>query len=172
MSPFDPQDDNASHGSLGTETSSNPRLEDMCRARDEADRLREEVCRLRERLEGVEEERNFHAAKANELMSLLTNGRGDAAQEELVKKTMQVAELNVQVQRLGADKEEMAQENARTRKELQDLSAVVRSLQNSASYSSDEEEHFDEDEEDEEEVELTAEKALDMTLSNMKAHIE
>ncbi|KAL3907552.1 MAG: hypothetical protein SGARI_003484 [Bacillariaceae sp.] len=106
------------------------------------------------------------------MMSLLTNGRGDAAQEELVKKTMQVAELNVQVQRLGADKEEMAQENARTRKELQDLSVVVRSLQNSVSYSSDEEEDFDEDDEDEEEVELTAEKALDMTLSNMKAHIE
>jgi hypothetical protein len=170
MPPFDLKDDDnddvCSHASLGTEVNGT-RFEDVCRARDDADRLREELCRLRERLEGVEEERNFHAAKANELMCLLKIDKNDSVNQELVKKTLQVAGLNTQVERLHNEKEAMVQANARFKKEIQDLSAVVRSLQNTMKLSEEEE---SDDEEDE--IELTAEKALDMTLGNMKAHIE
>jgi len=50
-------------------------IEDVCRvARDEADGLRKEVCELRLRLEEVEEESKFHAAKANELTDILLVG--------------------------------------------------------------------------------------------------
>lgn len=175
MPPFDIIDDACSQGSLHT-ASSGPRLEEMCgRARDEANRLRIEVCTLRIRVEELEEERNYHAVKANELTSVIKINDGEGINAELVKKTMQVVELKNEIQRLKAEKEEMAQENARIQRqrdsahqELQDLSVVVRSLQTSA-YA--EEEPYD-SEDEEKVIELTAAKALDMTLSNMKAHIE
>jgi len=180
MPPYDTSsaiaDDTCSQGSVNTETSGF-RLEDVCRVRDEADKLRSEVCALRIRLEEVEEERNFHAAKANEFTQLVkVNGRNEI-HEELIRKTLHVAELTTQINRLKADKENLAQENARlqrqndaTRKEMEDLSVVVRSLQ-TAAYSTDEDDESLE-EEDEEEIVLTPEKALNMTLGNMKAHVE
>ncbi|KAG7374048.1 hypothetical protein IV203_013143 [Nitzschia inconspicua] len=153
-------------------------FQEMCnRARDEASRLREETCALRTRVEELEEERNFHATKASELTSLINTIKTDGANAALVKKVMQVADLKIEIQKLKKEKEDILQENVRfqrqrdcAHKELEDLSVVVRSLQTSV-YAEDE--AFEPgDEEEEEEIVLTAEKALDMTLGNMKAHIE
>jgi hypothetical protein len=174
MPPYDSSitiDDNVSEGSVVTTETT-----DSCRIRDEADSLRREVCELRIRLEEVEEERNFHAAKANEMTSLFKFKGRNEVHEELVNKTLRVAELTTQVNKLKAEKTHIAEENAKlvrqrdaTRKEMQDLTTVVRSLQTSA-YSFEDDNYSDSGEE--EDIILTPEKALDMTLGNMKDHIE
>jgi hypothetical protein len=147
--------------------------EDVCRARDEAAGLRSEVCQLRVRMEEIEEERNFNAAKANEFQDILSTFKKEHVHEELVKKSLQVAEMSMsldslksQIRTLTAENEKLRNASAEDRSKMTDLSGVVRSLQGYASCESDEED------EDEEEVVLTAEKALDMTLKNMKFHIE
>lgn len=148
--------------------------EDACRARDEAAALRSEMCQLRLRLEEVEEDRNYNAAKTNELQELLKDFKKEHVHDVLVKKSLQVAEMAMsldnlqgQIKALKAENQKLKRARQEDMTKMQDLSGVVRSLQ-CASYSSDE----DEDDDDEEEIVLTPEKALDMTLKNMKFHIE
>jgi uncharacterized protein YcbK (DUF882 family) len=149
------------------------RNEDACRARDEAAGLRSEMCQLRLRLEEVEEDRNYNAAKTNELQELLRDFKKEHVHDVLVKKSLQVAEMSMSLDKLQGEIKALKAENQKLKrgrqedkKKMQDLSDVVRSLQ-CASYSSDED-----DDDDEEEVVLTPEKALDMTLKNMKFYVE
>ena len=56
-------------------------------AEAEAASFRMELCQLRMRVEEVEEERNYHAAKAQELEDLLRKQKKDYVHDELVKKS-------------------------------------------------------------------------------------
>ena len=169
------------------------RLEDVCRVRDEAQSLRQEICKLRSRLEEVEEESKFHAAKANELTELLMNGKSCkgnsgiddtilAQSNELAKRARRIERLEKTVTKLTTEKSMLEIERDNAKKETAELSVVVRSLQNvttssidkNKSYSDADDDDDDDDDESEasEEVVLTPETALDLTLSNLKEHIE
>jgi hypothetical protein len=180
MTPRDDDNDTCSvHSNSTTEMMTPPQrdrsIEDICRVRDEADALRNEICTLRTRLEEVEDERNFHAAKAHELTDIVKTKKDDAY-DELEKKAKLVAEMSTRLERLEMEKQAIANENRKlhkqldvTRSEMGDLSVVVRSLQTAAYFTDDDNDTVSDDED---EVVLTPEKALDMTLVNMKAHIE
>ncbi len=160
------------------------RMENVRRVRDEADSLRQEICQLRIRLEEVEEESKFHAAKANELTELLmncNNGNGvdETAlkqSESLAKKDCQIESLEKKITKLETEKALLVVERDNVKKEMAMMSNVVRSLQNVAKGSPDNSYHEDDDSEDEESedeaVVLTPETALDLTLGNLKDHIE
>ena len=161
------------------------RLEDVRRVRDEADGLRQEICQLRIHLEEVEEESKFHAAKANELMELLVQTNGDKESgidaivlkqsEDLARKTCQIESLEKKITELATEKALLEIEKDKAKKETADMSNVVRSLQNvvsSPESSSHGDEDGDDESEDSEEIVLTPETALDLTLGNLKEHIE
>jgi chromosome segregation ATPase len=119
---------------------------------------RNELYRLQVRCEDLEQDRNYHAVKANELQEI-----DDIIQETLLmKKTMQIAEasmdvdrLHLHIRKLESEINIMKNERETERANIMDISGIVRSLQSSCQES---------DEEEEEEVFLTPEKALDMTL--------
>lgn len=168
------------------------RLEDVRRVRDEAESLRQEICKLRSRLEEVEEESKFHAAKANELTELLMNSnscKGNsgiddtilAQSDELAKRSRRIEKLEKKITKLTTEKAMLEIERDNAKIETAELSVVVRSLQNVTTISmdkkesdSDADEDGDDDDESEEseEIVLTPETALDLTLSNLKEHIE
>lgn len=176
------------------------RLEDVRRVRDEAESLRHEICNLRTRLEEVEEESKFHAAKANELQELLMNSHSTSGNsgidatilkqaDELAKKTCQIEALEKKITEITIQKTMLEVERDEAKKESLELSHVVRSLQNVTKSSmerslrsrdksddddssSSESEDSDDESEDSEEIVLTPESALDLTLGNLKEHIE
>jgi len=165
------------------------RLEDVRRVRDEAESLRKEICQLRIRLESVEEESKFHAAKANELTELLMNVNSSSGNsgidstilrqsEELARKFCQIGTLEKKITKLKTEKSMMEIERDNAKKDTAKLSSVVRSLQTyseSGSHMDDDNDDDDEDGDDSEESEevvLTPETALDLTLGNLKEHIE
>ena len=159
------------------------RLEDVRRVRDEAQSLRHEICQLRIRLEEVEEESKFHAAKANELTELLMNGHSSSGNsgiddtilkqsEELARKACQIETLEKKITNLTTEKALLEIKRNDAKKETAELSKVVRSLQSvndksNRSYCED-----DDESEESEEIVLTPETALDLTLGNLKEHIE
>ena len=161
------------------------RMSAMSRVRDEADGLRQEICQLRIRLEEVEEESKFHAAKANELQELLmkSNENDDIDEtllkqsEELAKKDCQIEALEKKITELMTEKALLELERDDAKKEMAEMSNVVRSLQKVAtpdcsSHDGDDEDDSDDESEDSEEIVLTPETALDLTLGNLKEHIE
>jgi hypothetical protein len=151
------------------------RVEDQCRATNELVALRNKLCQMCVRCEELEQDRNYTAAKVNELQEVVCAFTSDDVHETLMKKSLQVAEISMEVDRLQLKIKQLAAENQQLKNQREadkcmmvDLSVVVKSLQ-SLSFDSDDEE----DDEEEEEVEiLTAEKAFDMTLRNMKYQIE
>lgn len=163
------------------------RMENVRRVRDEADSLRQEICQLRIRLEEVEEESKFHAAKANELTELLMNSNNGNGVDEtalkqseaLAKKDCQIESLEKKITKLETEKALLGVERDNAKKEMVEMSKVVRSLQNVAKGSPDNSYHEYDDEEDDEDDEsedeavvLTPDTALDLTLGNLKDHIE
>lgn len=136
--------------------------------RDEAAKLRNDVCQLQVRLEQVEDERNYTAAKANELEEIIRAFKQDHVHEELVKKSLQLAEVSMAVDSLRSEiktlqdeKVQLLRSRARDRKTMEELSEVLKSLQFSTN-----------DEDEEEDAVLTPEKALDLALRNLKGNIE
>jgi chromosome segregation ATPase len=125
--------------------------------------IRNELCRLQVRCEDLEQDRNYHAVKASELQEILEAHLFDDVQDTLMKKSMQIAEasmgvdrgLHLHIRKLEAEINRMKTERETEQANMMDLSGIVRSLQSSCQES---------DEEEEEEVFLTPEKALDMTL--------
>ena len=162
-------------GEVNVDFNSSFRVEDQCRPTNEIVALRNELCKIRVHCEELEQDRNHTAAKVNELQEVLYAFKFDDVHETLMKKSLQVAELSMEVDSLHVKIKKLAAENQQlknTREADQSmmlvLSGVVKSLQ-CVAFDSDEEE----DDEEEEEIEiLTAEKALDMTLRNMKYQIE
>lgn len=165
------------------------RLEDVRRVRDEAESLRKEICQLRIRLEEVEEESKFHAAKANELTELLMNVHSSSGNsgidatilkqsEELARKSCQIETLERKITKIKTEKAMLEIERDDAKKESVKLSSVVRSLQTYSESGShmgdddDDDNDNDDDSEESEEVVLTPETALDLTLGNLKEHIE
>lgn len=163
------------------------RLEDVRRVRDEAESLRKEICQLRIRLEEVEEESKFHAAKANELTELLMNVNSSSGNsgidttilrqsEELARKHCEIDNLEKKITKLKTEKSMLEIERDAAKKETAKLSSVVRSLQTYSESGShigdDDDDGDDDDSEESEEVVLTPETALDLTLGNLKEHIE
>jgi chromosome segregation ATPase len=148
---------------------------DHCRATNEIVALRNELCKMRVRCEELEQERNYTAAKVNELQEIVCAFKSDDVHETLMKKSLQVAEismevdsLHVKIKKLAAENQQLKNAREADKSIMLDLSGMVKSLQ-CISFDSDQEE----DDEEEEEVEiLTAEKALDMTLRNMKYQVE
>jgi hypothetical protein len=135
--------------------------------------LRKDLCLYQVRCEELEQERNYNAAKVAELQDVLKAYNAGDVQKALVDKSMQVAEISMDIDRLNVELRKSHAVNVRIQKErdadkavMRELSGVVKSLQ-CASYNSDESE-----EEEEEEETLTPEKALDMTLKNLKMHVE
>jgi len=171
-----------------TPDSQEQRLENVRRVRDEAEGLRQEICRLRLRLEEVEDESKFHAAKANELTDLLTCGQSQEdisvtlqQSEVLAQRACRIETLEKAITALTTEKALLEIDRDKAKKETAELSSVVRSLQSVTTLSmdhkdSDEEGEddgdSDEDSDDEEEIILTPETALDLTLGNLKEHIE
>ena len=138
--------------------------------RHEAAKLRSDVCQLQVRLEEIENERNYTAAKANELEEVIRAFKQDHVHEELVKKSLQLAEVSMaldslrsEIKNLQDEKIQLLRSRARDRKTMEELSEVLKSLQFN---------NHDEDEDDEEDVVLTPEKALDLALRNLKGNIE
>eukprot|EP00536_Pseudo-nitzschia_multiseries_P015737 jgi/Psemu1/292179/fgenesh1_pg.942_\ len=180
------------------------RLENVRRVRDEAEGLRQEICQLRIRMEEVEEESKFHAAKANELTELLLHsnsnchGHGHSNQanaeelslslqqsEVLAQRACQIETLEKKITSLTTEKALLEIERDKAKKETADLSSVVRSLQSVTTLSmdnnkagggdgddDDDGDSDDESDDEEEEIILTPETALDLTLGNLKEHIE
>jgi len=168
------------------------RLEDVRRVRDEAEGLRREICQLRIRLEEVEGDSKFNAAKANELTELLTNSNSAASHdlvlqqsEELAKRACQIESLERKITNSTTEKALLEIERDKAKKETAELSSVVRSLQSVTTLSIDHKDDCnddndedgngnadDDDDSDEEEIVLTPETALDLTLGNLKDHIE
>lgn len=166
------------------------RLEDVRRVRDEAEGLRREICQLRIRLEEVEGESKFNAAKANELTELLCNSNSGASHdlvlqqsEELAKRACQIESLEKKITNSTTEKALLEIERDKAKKETVQLSSVVRSLQNVTTLSMDHKDGEndteggngnadDDDDSDDEEIVLTPETALDLTLGNLKDHIE
>jgi hypothetical protein len=127
--------------------------------------IRNELCRLQVRCTDLEQE-------AKELQETLEAYLSDDIQETLMKKSMQFAEasmdvdrLHLHIRKLEANINGMKTERETERVNMIHLSGTVRSLQ--SCQESDEEE-----EEEEDEALLTPEKALDMTLKNLKFQIE
>jgi hypothetical protein len=154
------------------------KVEDQCpRATNDIVALRNELCKMRVRCEELEQDRNYTAVKVHELQEVVRAFKSDdVLHETLMKKSIQVAEMSMEVDSLHLKIKQLAAENQQLKNEREadkstmlDLSGVVKSLQ-CVSFDSDEEE--DDDEEEEEVEMLTAEKALDMTLRNMKYQIE
>lgn len=148
-----------------------------CAARDEAAGLRSEICQLRMRIEELEDERSFAAAKQSELEEVLASFKKEDIHETLIKKSLQVAETTSAMEALSQKIKTMSQyemklkrvivvERRQSKAQLEDLTAVVKSLQQSSSA---------DDSHDEDEYEqkiLTPQEALDMTLKNLKFHVE
>jgi hypothetical protein len=134
--------------------------------------IRNELCRLQVRCEDLEQDRNYHAVKASELQEILEAHLFDDVQDTLMKKSMQIAEasmgvdrgLHLHIRKLEAEINRMKTERETERANMMDLSGIVRSLQSSCQESDEEEE--------EDEVFLAREIALDMTLKHMKFQIE
>ena len=139
--------------------------------------LRSELCQMQVRCEELEQDRKYNVVRANELQEIVKAYQADEVQDILMKKSMQVAEISMEVDRLHGQIRKLIEENEQIKRErdadrlkMVNLSNVVRSIQN-ASAESDDESEDDVEDEDEDEV-LTPEKALDMTLKNMKYQIE
>ncbi len=137
---------------------------------DEAAKLSSDLLQLQMRLKEVEQERNYAGAKAHVLESAIQAFKQDHVHEKLVKKSLQLAEIAMKLDSLHAELQHLKDENARLntartedKKKMEELSNILRSLQSSNDYNSEDEEG---------EVILTPEKALDMTLKNMKSRIE
>jgi hypothetical protein len=148
-----------------------PRGKGTTQMRNEVESLRNSLCELHVRLEHVEDERNYNAAKANELQSLVDSQKKDSIQDDLVQKSLQVAEMSMSIDKLEALIKTLVAENHKLRterhdeaKQMEKMSGVVRSLQ----YESED----NDDDNDDVEVILTPEKAFDMTMKNMKIHME
>jgi chromosome segregation ATPase len=152
---------------------SNPSFDtnpEIFRARDEACDLRNQLCQLRCRLEEVEDERNFMAAKANEMKDAIDAYASDTIHEELVKKALRLAEMSMAMDSLQLELKKVKEENQKLQrarvndyKKMEELSLVIHTIQ-----CSDE----DDSEDEEGETVLTPERALDKTLKNMKAQVE
>ncbi len=167
------------------------RMNHARRVQDEANSLRQEICQLRTRLEEVEDESKFHAAKANELTELLMNSNSIdetiiKQSEAMARKDNQIENLTKRITELETEKQLMAVERDNAKKEMTEMGKVVRSLQNVAKGSpensyreeddedseSEDDDGDDDESEDSEEIVLTPETALDLTLGNLKDHIE
>jgi hypothetical protein len=164
MPPLEKKQNNSS-------LSTPPRGKGTTQMRTEVESLRNSLCELQIRLENVEDERNYNAAKANELQSLVDSQKKDSIQDDLVQKILQVAKMSMSIDKLEALIKTLVAENHKLRterhdeaKQMEKMSGVVRSLQ----YESGN----DDNDNDDVEVVLTPEKALDMTMKNMKIHME
>jgi hypothetical protein len=135
--------------------------------------LRKELCQMRNRYEEIETDRNFIAMKLSELQEVLKAYQDDEVQQFLMEKSIKVADaalenacLRGQLKKLEKENQSLRQEREHENHKMLEMSGLVRSLQ-STPYSEDDEED-DETSEDS----LTPEKALDMTLKNLKMNIE
>lgn len=136
----------------------------------EMESLRRKLEELKTHVEDVEDERNCNAAKANELQSLLNSQKKDSI-HEAYQKSLQVAEMSMKTDRLKKQLRNLVAENHELRtarqeneKRMEEMSGLVRSLQCKTGNIGESE--------DATEVVLTPEKALDMTMRNMKVHME
>jgi hypothetical protein len=107
--------------------------------------IRNELCRLQLRCKDLEQDRNYHAVKANELQATLEAYSSDDIQETLMKKSMQIAEasmdvdrLHLHIRKLEAKINGMKTERETERVNMINLSDIVRFLQ--SCQESDEEE--------------------------------
>jgi hypothetical protein len=164
MPPLEKKQNNSS-------LSTPPRGKGTTQMRNEVESLRNSLCELQIRLEHVEDERNYNAAKANELQSLVDTQKKDSIIDDLVQKSLKVAEMSMSIDKLNAMIKTLVAENHKLRterhdeaKQMEKMSGLVRSLQ----YESGD----DDDDNDDVEVVLTPEKALDMTMKNMKIYLE
>ena len=148
------------------------RDEEYSRTKNENALLRAQICRLKLEVEEVEEERNYNATKAIELHKLLKLQKTDDLHHKLVEKSLEAAELSMELGKMRARNKALAEEieqlqfaQNEDKGKIQELSEVKNRLKT-------EEADSDEESEDEEEVELTPENALELTLENMKSQIE
>eukprot|EP00980_Cylindrotheca_fusiformis_P014825 scaffold4031_cov135-Cylindrotheca_fusiformis.AAC.12 len=140
--------------------------------RNEVDSLRNTICELQLRLENVEQERNYNAAKANELQDLVKAQTKGSAEEALVQKSLQVAEMSMTIDKLNARIQALVEENHKVRtdrhndtKQMEKMSGLVRSLQHQG-------DRGDNPAADDAGGVLTPEKALDMTIKNLNVQME
>ena len=86
--------------SVSSDTSSCESVEgpESCQARDETFELRNQVAELRGRLDDAEDERKFHAAVAKELKDTVRAFQEDQAHDELVNKSLRLAELSMDME--------------------------------------------------------------------------
>ena len=129
---------------------------------------------MRVRCEELEQDRKYNVARANELQDTLSAFQSNEVHEALVKKSMQIAEVSLEMDQLNGKIRNLLAENQRIKQErdlhkkmLLELSAVVRSLE----CSSCDDDESDEDKDDEQDI-LTQEKAFHLTLKNMRFQIE
>ena len=130
--------------------------------------LKNEICRMQVRNEELEQDRNYNAIKATELQMSLEAFKNDEVHDALLTKSMQLAEAMTDVDLLKVKLRKVETEQQLALKEREKLSNVVRTLQHVAK--SDDGDDADGGEDDE--VVLTAERALEMALKNMKYQIE
>lgn len=168
------------------------------RYRDEAENLRAQVTKLRLRVEEVEEESNYNAAKARELEDILKSRDKDALQQALVEKSLLIAELSTTIQSLQAENAKLSSKDLEEQLinksvEVADMSTTIQFLESENAkilWQLDLEaskqrklsavlralqptgEDSDSEEEQDKDVVLTPEKATGMALKRMKDQVE
>jgi hypothetical protein len=130
-------------------------------------KLRSELGHILVRYEELEQDRNYNAMKANELQNVLNAFKMGEIHEVLLTKSLQLAQVLTEVDCLCVQLKKIQKERDEGKSKQLALSVVVRSLQSVTTSDSE-----DDEDEDGDQVILTAEKALDMTLKNMKLQVE
>jgi hypothetical protein len=155
--------------------------------------LRQELTQLRIRYEELEQESSYNAAKVRELHETMTesinSNKPDAIHQALLDKSVQVAEVSMELDRVRSVQKKLELDHAKIQKlrnadraTIDDLHVVIRSLQG-VSYASDSDTDDDENNNDDDNDEkdqkkrqqlesMTPEMALFKTLKNMKVHVE
>ncbi|KAL3941152.1 MAG: hypothetical protein SGBAC_004434 [Bacillariaceae sp.] len=147
---------------------------------DDIDALHNSISQLEVQVANVENERNYHATKAMELMSVV-NSQGK--HDTLVDKSLQIAELSMAIDKLKeqigkstAEKEKLLRERETEKSMLQEILRSIPKESSGRSYrsinsglivtlSTDEESSLDDD------LSLNSKKALDNSFMQIKIYI-
>ena len=150
--------------------------------------LRNEICQLQVKCDEFEQERNYTNIKLGELTDVINayknseNPDNDDDEHNclhivIMQKAMKVSEMKYEIQQLKVTIKTLEEENMKLTEQYEEqqfknlqLSTLIKSLQqyNNNDYRNDEKE----EKEEEGDQLMTPERALDMTLRNMKRHIE
>ena len=172
---------------LGSTTSSSSFLKGEKKQQQQSNKLiaslRNEICQLQVKCDEFEQEKNYTNIKLGELTDVINayknnenpdndDGEHNCLHIVIMQKAMKVSEMKYEIQELKNTIKTLKEENMKVTEQYEEqqyqnfeLSKLLKSLQKCVS-------NNQEIDGDEHELMMTPERALDMTLRNMKRHTE